>query len=174
MFETPTYIVLDLPAPVSAQVHAMRERYDRRIASLPVEITIAGSSGIGVLSRDQQPERVFDIVESVGRKFLPFRAAFVAVSRFPEVPVFWLKPGNRVPFDVLQSALIAAGLRFEPHRFAYNPHCTISASVALNPAQERQLLNEAFPTDEFLLSRLSLYQPAEGRAELIRTFWFDE
>ena len=47
----------------------MRERYDPEIARLPVEITIAGSSGLGVLSQGQQPEQVFDILNRIGRKF---------------------------------------------------------------------------------------------------------
>lgn len=174
MFEAPTYIALDLPSRVAAQVRTLRQRYDVQTARLPVEITIAGSSGIGVLARDQQPDRVFDLVESLGRKFLPFTTSFESMSRFPGVPVFWLKPRDRAPFDALQSALVAAGLRFESSPFSYTPHCSVSVSAMLTSAQETQLLHEAIPSEAFPLARLSLYQPVGGRASLLKAFSFSD
>ena len=83
MFSAPTYVVLDVPAPVSEHVNALRRRYDRKTARLPAEITIAGSSGIGVLSPFQQPEPVFGALERVARDGLPFTTSFIQMSKFP-------------------------------------------------------------------------------------------
>jgi hypothetical protein len=75
---------------------------------------------------------------------------------------------------MLQSELIEAGLCFEPHAFPYNPHCTISASAMLTSTQEGQVLKEVFPTQEFVLSRLSLYQAVDGQVALLRAFRFEQ
>ena len=91
-------------------------------------------------------------------KHLPITTAFVSIERFPGTDVFWLKPINRAPFEAIQVALVAEGLRLQPSPFPFNPHCTVSASVPLSPAQE------------FALDRLSLYQLIHGHAEFLRSF----
>ena len=59
-FEYPTYITLDLPDSISEKIKKIRERYGKIIAQLPVEITLTGSSGIGVIERDQDRNLVFN------------------------------------------------------------------------------------------------------------------
>src|SRR5687768_2916948 len=59
VLQSPTYVVLELPAAVATQIHVLRERYDPRTARLPMEITVAGSSGVGALSPDQDAQHVF-------------------------------------------------------------------------------------------------------------------
>lgn len=172
MFTTPTYIVLDLPFPVSACVTALRSRFDAFEAQLPPEITIAGSSGVGVLAENQDAEQVFKAIQRVGQMHLPFISAFVSMERFPSVPIFWLKPRDRAPFDALQSALVAAGIRFCANPFPFNPHCTISATVELTDLQESELLSTPIPEQEFVLAELCVYQLTDGRACLLRSFVF--
>ena len=157
---------------MAEQVLALRRRYDPVTASLPAEITIAGSSGVGVLLPDQNPEYVLNAVERIGCEHLPLITSFVAVSRFPRTQVFWLKPRERGPFDAIQSSLSAAGVKFSPNPFSFNPHCTLSAQAKLSQAQEAELLATTFPKEEFSLSTLSLYQLIEERASLLRSFSF--
>ena len=172
MFTTPTYIVLDLPLPVSASVTALRSRFDAFEAQLPPEITIAGSSGVGVLAENQDAEHVFHAIQRVGRVHLPLISAFVSMERFPGVPIFWLKPRDRAPFDALQGALVEAGIKFCANTFPFNPHCTISATVELTDSQKGELLNIPIPRQEFVLANLCVYQLVEGRACLLRSFSF--
>lgn len=172
MFSAPTYIVLDLPPAVADKVTALRQRFDTFEAGLPPEITIAGSSGLGPLAASQDPTMVFAALERVGRKHLPFATSFVSVERFPGVPIFWLKPRQREPFDALQSARLAEGVLFESSPFPFNPHCTISATVDLTVEQEIELLNMTIPTQAFELTTLDVYQLIEDRAVLLRSFSF--
>jgi 2'-5' RNA ligase len=174
VFSVPAYIVLDLPPAVSAEVIALRSRYDAFEAQLPPEITIAGSSGVGVLAEHQDAEYVFQAIQRVGQQHLPFVSAFVSTERFPGVPVFWLKPRDRAPFEALQRALVAAGIRFGVNPFPFNPHCTISSTVKLTESQEHELLNASIPRQEFVLAKLSVYQLVEGRASLLQSFSFPE
>src|SRR6185369_3658516 len=172
MFATPTFIVLDIPAPVAAEVIALRTRYDENMAHLPAEITIVGSSGVGTVASHQDPEALFRAIQRVGQRHMPFISAFVSMERFPGVQVFWLKPRDRAPFDGFQRSLVAEGLAFNPDPFKFTPHCTVSATVQLSPRQETELLASNVPMMEFTLSRLSVYQLSEGRASLLKSFTF--
>ena len=174
MFSAPTYIVLELPQGVGATVSALRSRYDAHTASLPAEITIAGSSGIGTLSVNQDAEEVIKAIQHVGKRLLPFPTAFVSLERFPDTQIFWLKPRDRKPFDAFQNALVEAGLLFNPNPFPFNPHCTISARAALEKSQEDELLAAHIPTEEFVLAKLCLYKSVQGRASLLRSFDFEQ
>ena len=59
-FGAETYIVLDLAGPGAAEVRQVRRThgYDYR-GALPVEITVAGSSGLGTVAPDQRAVDVF-------------------------------------------------------------------------------------------------------------------
>ncbi len=41
------YFILNITSPESANIQDIRSRYDKLTSQLPVEITVAGSSGIG-------------------------------------------------------------------------------------------------------------------------------
>jgi 2'-5' RNA ligase len=153
-----TYVVLDVPSPIAEQVRALRQRYDAELARLPVEITIAGSSGIGPLAADQRRDGVFAVLERIAREHLPLTMSFAEIARFPDTSVYWLKPKERKSFDAMHAAVGASGLRFLDSAHPYTPHCSVSAFAALDEARQQRLRNEAFPRDEFRLSRLSLYQ----------------
>src|SRR6266446_10415943 len=43
----PAYVVLDIPEPIRSAVYELRRRLRYRAAKLPVEITVARSSGVG-------------------------------------------------------------------------------------------------------------------------------
>jgi len=172
MFSVPTYIVLNLPPAIGGEVVELRKRFDAYEANLPPEITIAGSSGVGVLGANQTAEVVFEAIERVGKKHLPFLTSFVSMDRFPGVQIFWLRPKDREPFDALQSALVAEGIQFERSPFPFNPHCTISATVELTDMQERELLSMVIPTQEFVMNTLGVFQLVEGQAILMRSFCF--
>jgi len=172
MFTTPSYIVLDLPSAVGAEVISLRSRFDAYAATLPPEITVAGSSGIGTIAEGQSSDRVFKILEHIAQKHLPFVTSFLSIERFAGTYIFWLKPHDRKPFDALQRSLLEAGIKFLSHPFPFNPHCTISMNDQLTQAQINTLLNTPIPKQEFLLSKLSVYQLMEGRASLLHTFSF--
>lgn len=174
MFETPTYIVLNLPAPIAEAVTRIRDEYDPLIASLPAEITLAGSSGVDVIAPGQDPDEVLSILETVGRRHLPMETSFVGISRFTGTQIFWLRPENPKPFHALQNELAAKGIRFEENPFPYTPHCTLSAKTGLSSARERALAKERFPTRRFTLSELSLCQLHQGTATLLRSLRFDD
>lgn len=170
VFSVPTYIVFDLPQPVCAEVLEMRQRFDLHQASLPPEITVAGSSGVGTVAQGQDPLTVFRAIEAVARRHLPFTCSFESMRRFPGVPVFWLCPRDRAPFDALHRALLESVIKFDANPFPFNPHCTISSTVELSKHQEAELLASPVPQMEFLLDELRVYQVAGGQARILQSF----
>ena len=169
-FSAPTYIVLDLPQPARTEVLELRQRFDLYQASLPPEITVAGSSGVGTVAQGQDALHVFRAVEAVARRHRAFACTFESMRRFPGVPVFWLSPRDRAPFDALHRALLDSGIKFDTSPFPFNPHCTISSSNELSKRQETELLSSPVPQMEFLLEELRVYQVAGGQAHLLQSF----
>ena len=45
----PSYIVLDIPSPMAEEIRRLRSRFDAVRASLPAEITLTGSCGVGLI-----------------------------------------------------------------------------------------------------------------------------
>lgn len=169
-FLAPTYIVLDLPQPVCTEVLNIRQRFDLYQASLPPEITVAGSSGVGTVALGQDPLHIFQAIAAVARQHPPFICSFESMRRFPRVPVFWLCPRDRAPFDALHSALLGSGIKFNASPFPFNPHCTISSTVELSKHQESELLASPVPQMEFLLDELRVCQVAGGQAQMLQSF----
>jgi hypothetical protein len=69
MFETNTYVVLDVPEPFASAVMGIRKRHrDEFRSSLPDEITVAGSNGVGELEPAQPSEDVFALLTAKRRR----------------------------------------------------------------------------------------------------------
>ena len=156
MFPHPTYIVLELPSPVDAEIQRLRRHYDPHLATYPAEITVAGSSGLGTLGPEEDYDAVLGTLQTLARVHLPIRMRFVATRRFASGPVIWLAPEDPAPFVALHQGIAQSGLSFRPHKFPYTPHCSLTTSE-LDPEKTKALLAEPFPRDPFALTRLSLY-----------------
>ena len=135
-FDFDTYIVLDVPKPIASQIMAIRERHrDIFRASLPVEITLTGSSGVGVFDAAQDPEAAFARIDAIAVETAPIETSFGKVLRFENTDIFVLTLADERPFHLLHQRLAASGLRFTPSPFPYKPHCTLRSH---SPVLERE------------------------------------
>jgi 2'-5' RNA ligase len=169
MMENASYIVLEIPPVVGEIIHDIRRRYDPRMARLPIEITVAGSSGVGLLSAGQDDAFVHAAIQDVARHHLPLTTSFTAISSFPGTTIHWLRPADPEPFQRIQIALVTAGLKFDAHKFGYTPHCTLSTGE-LTTTQQANLFHEPFPVAPFLISTLAIYLKSGDDAVLVRNF----
>ncbi|YCA42026.1 2'-5' RNA ligase family protein [Bacillus sp. JZ8] len=93
-FKHDTYVILDLPKEISEQVRKIRYRFkDKFYTALPPEITVAGSSGVGVLQNNQEPDQVFKISDDIATKIEPIKASFSEVKRFSYTKIFFFPTG---------------------------------------------------------------------------------
>ena len=151
----PTYICLDIPDPFREKVREIRQTFCDRLLNFPVEITIAGSSGIGPISGDAEWESVETKLLSVCSKTAPIVARFGGVVRFPGTDTFVLSLGDPMPFVAIHESLKYAGLPFEPSHFPFFPHCSLRMSGQLSPADISRLFSLRIE-GEFEIERLAL------------------
>ena len=152
-------LVFDLPeAEWMAEIRRMRFAYDRARALFPIEIAVAGSSGLGWFSPGQTPEVIIGHVRTIAQSIPPFMCTFSRVEAFPQSRVYYLALTNEEPFHSFQRTLAASPLHFEATEFHYKPHCTIAAlPEAAPPAAHAELAAFPIPTSAATISSLSLY-----------------
>ena len=160
-------LVFDLPEePWATEIRRLRAAHDQARSSFPVEITVAGSSGLGWFSPGQPHDLIAERVRSIARDVAPFTSFFSGVETFPDSDVYYLAVKDETPFHAFQRALAASPLRFEPTQFRYKPHCTIAALSNGAPALARaELAAFRAPFHGVTIRSLSLYAVAPSRNE---------
>jgi 2'-5' RNA ligase len=158
MIEHCSYIVAEIPEPVRSQVQALRESLNTLALKLPVEITLAGSSGVGPISAGTDLSLIKRHLDRTLSAISAFRARFSAIRAFPSTSIFFLEPFDRSPFDHLHQELRISGIPFSAIRWPYNPHCTLRGGEPLSADAAFELISRPFPQEEFWINTVSVYQ----------------
>jgi 2'-5' RNA ligase len=157
MFETNTYAVLDVPEPFASAVMAVRLRHrDDFRASLPVEITVAGSNGVGEFEPGQKYEDVFPVIDAIAAETEPIVAQFGPVDRFTGTEIFFLTLQDEEPFHELHERIARSPIRFRRCPYDYRPHCTLRDRTPIIPDEMQDILNVEIE-GSLLLDHLSVY-----------------
>jgi len=151
------YLVLDLPKPVSEQVLAARLKYEPARYSLPAEITIIGSSGVGTIRTDQNPDVLESCLNRLAETTSPITSNFVDVRSFPGTEIFWFSVVDPNPFFELQKKIAGLDIKFNPMAHGFCPHCTIADLEGAGPEEHLEVLKLEVPRDTFVLDCISLY-----------------
>ena len=173
MFEHPTYIVLQIPPPISESVVQLRKQADAVFPPLPVEITVAGSSGIGPVEREECRDQVFATLSDLAAKTAPLHASFHSIERFPSSPVAYLSLTDPTPFLALHQAILRTKIRFCASPFPFRPHCTIRSHGAglLDEVEFKRVSALPVPREAFQLETMSVYELDGGKRECRRLYW---
>lgn len=156
-FQYESYIVLDLPSPVKEKIYDIRNYHkDKLRASLPVEITVAGSGGVGVIEPGQDNEFVFNTIKNIAEKMSPITASFKDVLRFPGTDLFVFTLKDEEKFRRLHEEIIKSGIKFKPNKFPYKPHCTLRSRTPITDAEVEEVMTTRL-SDEFILDTISIY-----------------
>ncbi|NMP24634.1 2'-5' RNA ligase family protein [Sulfobacillus harzensis] len=141
IFDADTYVILPVPPPVAERIMAIRtEHQDAFRMALPVEITVAGSSGIGTIHHDQDPDEAFRLLDTVANTTPPIRVSFGPVQRFPGTDIFVVQPVDPRPFHQLHQRLATSGIKFNVSPFPYTPHCTLRSRSPVSETEARRLM----------------------------------
>ena len=159
----PTYVCLDLPEPQRSQIRRIREEFCDRLVSFPVEITIAGSSGIGAIAAGAAWESVEAKLLAICAHTAPILTRFGGVVRFPRTDTFVLSVRDPMPFVALHEALKHSGIPFEASAYPFFPHCSLRMSGPLSPEAVNRLFALRFD-DVFEIDRLTLQARAPSGA----------
>jgi 2'-5' RNA ligase len=145
MIEHRSYIVAEIPEPVRSQVQALRDSLNTLTRKLPVEITLAGSSGVGPIPVGTDLSVIQCHLERILSNLSPFRTRFSCIRAFPNTSTFYLEPFDRSPFDHIHRALRGSGIPFSESPWPYNPHCTLRGGKPLAAEAASELLARSFP-----------------------------
>jgi 2'-5' RNA ligase len=157
-YRLPAYIVLEIPPPVRGEIQSMRDSLATPAARLPVEITVAGSSGIGSIPPGTDKNQTEAALKSALTTLKPFRARFQEIRRFPNTDIFYLAPEDRQPFDQIHEALKRSGIAFGSNSWPYNPHCTLRGGPMTDSSSGEEIFKLSFPKADFVIDTLSIYE----------------
>jgi 2'-5' RNA ligase len=158
-------LVFDLPHTLWTQeVLRVRKQYDPARANFPVEITVAGSSGLGWFSPSQTIAYLAEGISAIASSFTRFTFEFFRVERFPNSRVYYFAVRDATPFHAFQHLLAGSGLQFEPIPFSYTPHCTIAElSPSADDVDHAVLRNFNVPEGTIEVSSVSFYAVNSSR-----------
>ena len=157
-YRLPAYAVLEIPPPVSDAIQAIRDSLATPTSRLPVEITVAGSSGIGPVPPGIEKNDTEKRLVSALSDLRPFPAQFQEIRRFPNTNIFYLAPQERGPFDRIHDLLKASGIPFGTNPWPYNPHCTLRAGPMTDGFSAEDIFSISFPKIDFMIDTLSIYE----------------
>ncbi|HRV76384.1 MAG: 2'-5' RNA ligase family protein [Candidatus Nomurabacteria bacterium] len=164
MFDQDTYIVLELPEPIASTIRKVRaEQGDNFQASMPTEITIVGSSGVGCIAQDQDPDELFKTIDEIAASTPPITVSFDKVHRFPGTDIVVMKLKDETSVRSLHQRFVESGIKFQDSNFAYMPHCTLRSKSPLAD-QEMEELSKLKIEGDFALHTLSVFtMPPPGK-----------
>jgi len=155
-FKQLTFICLDLPDEIADIVKMVRKKIDPSIAWKPAVVTIAGSSGCGHLSINQDIVHANEMLAHISKNTEPFTAQFSGISNFSETIIYFFEFVNELPFIKLQNCLINSELNFNSNPYPFKPHCTINFNSKMTVTKNKEILNIKIPKEKFTISKLSL------------------
>ncbi len=165
------FVVAELTGPVLDEVRAVQRWADPKLAAGAVpHITLAGSSGVGPIPEDVAIGEIRRRLEPVVAATPPITVSFGPPMRFMQTDIVVLPLDPHGPLRALHERIATSGLEFEPARFSFSPHCTLSFFPTLTPARERRLLRVRIH-EPVVIEAVQLYltvgpQPARKVLEL--------
>ena len=166
------FVLAELPGEVGAQVRALQEQFDPKLARLtPPHVTIIGSSGVGAIPSDTPEARLREVLEPIAADTPPLTLQFGPPVRFMQTDIISLPLDPHGPLRTLHERIATSGLPFKPSRFLFTPHCTLNFYRTLTRESERALLAVRVPTP-VVVDRLQVYltrdpQPARRLFECV-------
>lgn len=156
--DCPVYIVLDIPSPAAEKIQSFRKKFDPERSKLPVEITLTGSCGTGLVTQGQTIREITEHLERAAKEIHPFHISFDKVERFPGTDIYFLKVKENPELLAAQKKISECGIRFDPSPYPFQAHCTIALRKEINCLKKQfELLFIDFPKEPICLDMLSVY-----------------
>lgn len=152
------FIISELSGAAREIVRAAQEKIDRRLASTSVpHITITGSSGVGPVPLTVPLDELKTALGPIAETTAPIPVRLGAPMRFMQTDIIVLPLDPHGALRALHDRIATSGLPFQPARFPFTPHATLSFYVTLDAAQRRQLLSVRVE-EPVMIDRLQCYR----------------
>jgi 2'-5' RNA ligase len=140
-------VMSELHGPLAERVLALQRRFDPRMAAeLPPHVTIAGSSGMGPIRPSVTDDEVRAALASVAAATARITVVLQPPMQFMQSTVVVMQIDPNGPVRALHERIKSSGLAYEPARFTFTPHLTLSFYPELTRERLREL--RGFRVDE--------------------------
>jgi 2'-5' RNA ligase len=158
-------VMFELAGALRERLRALHTEYDPRMASeLPPHITITGSSGMGPIAPETTDEELYRALGPVALETPPFSVRLEPPMQFMQSTVVVMPIDPHGPIRTLHEKIKQAGLQYEPPRFTFTPHLTLSFYPELTRQRLRELLRFRV-TEPLLINAIQAYRAVD----IIRT-----
>ena len=138
-------VMSELRGEVAEWLLSIQRKYDPRVAAeLPPHITITGSSGMGPILPSTSDDELRRALDGVARSTPPFTVQLQPPTRFMQSTVVVMTIEPHGPIRALHERIKSSGLAYDPPRFTFTPHCTLSFYPELDREKLRELLRVRF------------------------------
>jgi len=139
-------IISELSGALRERVLEIQRRFDPKLAATQTpHVTITGSSGMGPFPARTSTVALRNALEPIARDTHPMQLPFLPPMRFMQSNVVVLPLDPNGPLRALHERIKNAGLRYEPARFTFTPHVTLTFFRELSFEDEKALLSLRVP-----------------------------
>jgi 2'-5' RNA ligase len=137
------FILAELHGAAGVRIREIQREFDPKLAAIPTlpHITVAGSSGVGPMVPTTTVDRIAEALSPIAADTPPMSLRFEPPHRFMQTNIIVLPLDPHGPLRVLHDRIATSGLTFEPARFAFTPHCTLSFYPTPDKAMLRRILS---------------------------------
>ena len=153
------FVLSELEGAASPIIHAIQKEFDPKLAAIPVRphVTIAGSSGTGPVIAGTTVAELRAALAPIAAETAPLTLSFGRPLRYMQTNIVVLPLDPHGSLRALHERIAVSGLKFEPVRFAFTPHCTLSLYPTHSEDVYRRLLSLCVD-EPAVLRRLSVYR----------------
>ena len=160
-FQKSTFICLDFPGFMADKIRKIRQELDSQIAWKPIVITVAGSSGCGHISEEQDIFEANKILMELSNNIAPFELNFSRINSFPETDIYFFEFENDEKINGIHQQIKNCGIKFSENEYPFKAHCTIHFKGKMDSNKKKQILNTKIPKDKFEIDSFSLISDYE-------------
>lgn len=151
-------MIAELGGEAGERIREINTRYDPRLARYKApHVTITGSSGVGPLPPSVTVTELRDKLAAIATATAPLVLRFGPPMRFMQTEIIVLPLDPHGPLRVFHDMVASSGLPFQPARFTFSPHCTLSLYPTLTREVERELLAVRI-LEPARIDRVTMYQ----------------
>lgn len=154
-FQKSTFICLDIPDEMANKIRSIRQSIDTQIAWKPVVITIAGSSGCGHISDEQDIIEANEIISNLVKSIAPIKLKFSKINFFPKTDIYFFEFIDDLIINEIHEKIKNSGIKFFENEYPFKAHCTIHFKGKMTSNKKQQIQNTIIPEEEFEINTLS-------------------
>jgi len=122
---------------------------------LPPEVTLSGSSGVGVLRPSANVDDIFAVLNKLATNFRQSPLHFNGIKSFPHTEIRWLSVSDEKYFFQMHEQVANSTLPFGANNFPYQPHCTVHLDKPWTREKQEIVDSIQFPSESFVITQLA-------------------